>query len=227
MSIINGLFILVIIIIIWIYYKVYRVIPCDKIMLDVLFDSHSLKTGDLILFKATNQLYSAIHGAYFGHIGMVYILETKDGEVPLLFEANNPKTYLLPHHSTRGIYLTPLRERIEKYKGKVFLKSLEVPLSDEKKNNLEDFIKFSMENLYYDDSVVNSGLRKGLAGEKCNFGTNCGEIIFLSLIKLGLIPVSKYEENIFHHLNYVCYIDHLQSNGYNPLIEIVDHPFAY
>ena len=221
MNYIFGFF--TIIIILWIYSMQFSKINCDKTFLDNIINV--VRTGDLILFKGYNNYNSIFHGSYFGHIGIVYVKDS----VPMLFEANGIEyTPLYDHHSKSGIYLTPLKERISKYKGKCYLKSLNTDISSEKIKTFENFVEYALENMYYNYSVLLSGIRKGLGLEKCNYGTNCGELVFLSLITLGLLPIEYYDTSVFHHLKWLCGIYELSNQYYyHDLLEIIDHPFAY
>lgn len=223
MNYIFGVFI--ILIILWIYILQYSQIKCDKIFLDDLFNYNLLKTGDMILFKGYNNFNSLYHGSYFGHVGVVYIMDS----IPMLFESNGIEfTPLREHHSSTGVYLTPLKERIAKYKGKCYLKSLNKEVNSEYVYRFKDFIKYALENMYYDYSVIIAGIKKGLGIEKCNNATNCAETAFLSLITLGLLPENMYDQPLIHSLLYICNLYNLSNDFYyHKLIEIIDHPFAY
>jgi len=213
------------VLILWIYSMQFADVYCPQVFIDDLIDSHVFKTGDMILFKASNNYNSIIHGGYFGHIGIVFV--DLNG-TPYLFEANGiEKTPLRKHHSKSGIYFTPLEDRIKKYKGRCFLKSLNKELSTAAIDDFTKFIAYALKNMYYNYSVLKSGIKKGLGIEKCLHGTNCGEIVFLSLIVLGLLPVDVYDKCVFHHLRWMYSIRDL-SDGYfyHDLIEIIDHPFA-
>jgi len=219
-----GLFILVIIL--WVYYLQFHKISTDyKIFVDDLQDHQFLKTGDMILFKAYNNFNSIFHGSYYGHVGIVYILNG----TPMLFEANGiERVPLKDHHSKRGVFLTPLVDRIKKYKGRCFWKPLNRPLSEHTIQDFENFIQYCLGNLEYDYAVISGGFKRWLGLAKCGKGTDCGQIVFLSLIKLGLLPVEEYDTPRLHHLKYVCGLESL-TDGYKymPLVEVIDHPFAY
>jgi hypothetical protein len=220
--------IILVILIIYIYQIQYHQIVCDQVFIDELISSNVLKTGDIILFKGANSFNAVFIGNYFTHCGVVYIDPDDETRTPMIFEANGiENTPLKPHHNKLGMYLTPLADRAKKYKGRVFLKALNKDIPEETIRAYKDFIQYAIENMRYDRSVLSSGLRKGLGLEKCTLSTNCGEIAFLSIIKLRLIHLNKYDNSMFHHLKWVCNIEKLE-NGYEylPLIEIVDHPFA-
>ena len=188
-------------------------------------NSSVLKTGDLILFKAYNNFNSIFTGSYFGHVGVVYILD----DIPMLFEANGiEQTPLRAYHSKRGIFLTPLIDRIKKYKGRCFLKPLNKNISPKIIAGFTEFIQYSLTHFEYNYNLVTGCIKRMLGISKCGLGTDCGQITFLSLIKLGLLDQSEYDTPRLHHLLYTCNITNLQ-NGYKylPLIEVIDHPFAY
>jgi hypothetical protein len=217
--------IVTILLIFWIYYIQFSTVKTEhSIFIDDLARGCILKTGDIILFKAYNNVYSIFHGSYFGHIGIVYIMNG----IPMLFEANGiENTPLKEHHSKKGVFLTPLAERVKKYKGKCFWKPLNQPITNGQIDDLKDFIDYSMHNMEYDYAVISGGIKRMIGLAKCGHGTDCGQIVFLSLIKMGLIPVDEYDKPMRHHLRYTCEITELQ-NGYRylPLVEIIDHPFA-
>ena len=219
-----GAGLIIVLVVFWVYYMQYYKIECEQMFLDDILVTSKLKTGDIILFKAYNNFNSIFHGGYFGHIGIVYI----ENGVPMLFEANGiERVPLLPHHSTTGIFLTPLADRIKKYKGRCFLKPLNEPLDDNIISGFREFIDYALDNMYYEYSVIKTGIKRGLGIERCSNGTNCGEIVFLSLIKLGLLPEEDYDNSAYHYLRWMSSISKLQ-NGYyyEDLIEIIDHPFA-
>ena len=51
-------------------------------------------------------------------------------------------------------------------------------------------------------------------GEPYHAGTNCGELVILSSIKLGLLPTESLEDNILNHLTYAVYIKRVNNNLY-------------
>lgn len=219
--------IVILLIVIWIYCMQFHKITTDyQIFADDLRSIQSLKTGDLILFKACNNFNSIFHGSYFGHVGVVYI--APDG-VPMLFEANGlERVHLLEHHSKAGIFLTPLIDRIKKYKGRCFWKPLNNDASPDAVVDFEKFMHYCLENMEYDYAVISGGIKRWLGLSKCNKCTDCGQLTFLSLIKLGVLPVEEYDAPRLHYLKYVCELENLSdSYKFMPLIEVIDHPFAY
>lgn len=209
---------------VYIYYIQFYKIACPQIFNDDLVQSGKLKTGDIILFKAYNNFNSIFIGSYFGHIGIVFIDPSDPTQTPLLFEANGVEhAPLKDHHSRDGIYLTPLEDRIKKYKGRCFLKPLNDDISLSTIIEFKQFIEYALDNMYYHYSVVSDGIKKGLAIERCTNGTNCGQLVFLSLIKLGILDIDYYDKPITIHLKWVANL----GAPYGDIIEIIDHPFAY
>jgi len=221
-----GIGVIIVVLIIYIYYLQYHKITTEeKLFVDDFTKHDFLKTGDMILFKAYNNFNSLFHGNYFGHIGIVYIDKNNQ---PMLFEANGiERVPLLNHHSKNGVFLTPLADRIKKYKGRVFWKPLKIPLSKDILLDFDNFVDYCLNNFTYNYSVVSSGIYRGLGLQRCTKNTDCGQIVFLSLIKLGLLPIEEYDKPRFHHLKFVCNIEKLQNNQYLDLVEVIDHPFAY
>jgi len=225
-SLITGVFILIVII--YIYYIQFYTGHYPKIFLDRLIDDRYLKTGDMLIFKAYNNFNSVFLGSYYGHMGIVYIDPNDETQTPMLFEANGIEFMpLLDHHNKNGIFFTPVKERIQKYKGRVFVKSLNHPVCDLADLDFKEFISYCLNNMKYDHRIIKSWLKKITGVSKCGKNTNCGELVFLSLIKLNLLPEYSYEQRpSFHHVSDMVKIKHLLNNKYNDPIEIVDHPFA-
>jgi hypothetical protein len=212
-------------VILWVYYmQFYKIATEYTIFADDL--KTGLKTGDMILFKAYNNFNSIFHGSYFGHVGIVYI--DKSG-IPLIFEANGLESVpLREHHSKSGIFLTPLIDRIKKYKGRCFIKPLDKPISSEIIEEFEDFMEYGLKNFKYDYNLVSGCIKRALGITTCGKGTDCGQLVFLSLLKLKLLDMIELETPRLHHLRYVCNVTNLQNSyKYLPLVEVIDHPFAY
>lgn len=215
--------VLIIIIIVYVYTLQYAPTGNHKVFLDDI--QHGFKTGDIILFKAYNNFNSLKHTSYYGHVGIVYV---GDDGIPMLFEANGiDHMPLMEHHDKTGMFFTPLIDRIKKYKGIICWKILSEPIDAETECDFRYFIDYCMNNMKYDMGIKSSALKKYLGISRCNLGTNCGELVFLSLIKLGLISPDEYDVPRLHYLKYIVNIKHLQ-NGYRYLdpLEIIDHPFA-
>lgn len=196
---------MVMIIVLYIYLIQYHCYSYDKIFLEDLVNNNLLKTGDLILFKAYDNYNAILIGSYYTHIGIVYVGK---GNIPYIFEANGIDT-----QDSDGIFLTPLSDRIKTYKGKCYYKQLSNQLQAHAILELEWFMDYAMRNMYYNHSVLSSSIKKFSGVEKCNDGTNCGELVFLCLLKLGLLPLEYYYDNVFHYLSWMCSIKEL-SDGY-------------
>ncbi len=213
-------FVIFIIIYIWlIQYKDYEL---ETIQLDEAIKY--MRTGDLILFKAYNNFNSVLTGMYYGHIGIVNIGE--DG-VPMLFEANRiTNMNLLASQPQSGLFYTPLHKRLQKYKGRMYWKRLSGDEFDQEIIlGFESFIHYALDNMQYCNNVFCDAIKK-VCGEYCGHDTNCGQLTFMSLIKLGLIDQDLYDKPIFRHLKWVYSLTDLEGGySYEPLIEIIDHPF--
>jgi hypothetical protein len=185
-------------------------------------ECNDFTTGDLILFKANNNANAIYIGNYYTHVGIVYV----DNGVAKIFEACGIEYLpIRQHHNPRGIYLTPVRTRISKYKGVCYWKRLEHKLPSEVCDDFKQFINYALENMYYNYTVIQNGFNK-LLGERYNLSTNCGELVLLSLIKLQLLSIDNFDNPHVHSLKYVSYIEHLQNNKYLLLVKIVDQPFS-
>ena len=104
----------------------------DKIYMEKLLNNDILKTGDLILFKSTDNLHSFKLGNYFTHVGMVIVDEILTNNEPYIFEACNTKYSEIPHDRedkwnlkySKGILFHPLDERLKRYRGYIYYKPL-------------------------------------------------------------------------------------------------------
>jgi hypothetical protein len=206
--------VIIIIIILYIYNVQFRVIPVNE----QEFDKLEFKTGDIILMKANNNYHSLIHGSYFGHVGMIYVdyenkfindidpSDSKNRNV-FLFEANATKVY--PYNGIKGIYISPLRNRLEHYSGNLYLKPLNKPLDLPRIEAFKEFIAFSLQNMYYNHSIITNALLKVFGLKRCRFDTDCGQILFLALIKMKLIPFDEYYVARLNHLELIIKIKEL------------------
>jgi hypothetical protein len=219
-----GVYVICIIFIVYLYNIQYKHIEYNTCFVDDIIDSGTLKTGDMVLFKAANNFNCVVIGCYFGHMGIVYVGD--DNEV-YIFESNGIEHMSLkPHHNERGIFISKLRDRVKKYKGRAFVKRLNKSVDPSLLPGFVDFMNYCLNNMYYDTKVIQSAFRKKFCGEKCHAGTNCGEIVFLSLIKLGLLSMDKYDWPIANHVKYMANITDLDYGySYAEPLEMVDHPF--
>lgn len=199
----------------------------DIIYLHDLIDNKQLKTGDIILFKAANNFNAIYFAHYFTHIGIVYVDTLDEHRTPYLFEANGIDVdRCRSFHGKNGIFFTPLRGRIAKYKGRCWLKALNHPINETQNNNFRTFIDYCLKNMTYNMKILHSVFQKLLGISKCNKSTNCAEIVFLSLIKLGLLDIKQYDLVCGHYLKFVTNITKCQNQyAYEEPIEIIDHMF--
>jgi hypothetical protein len=213
-----GLFIISIIFMYW--FMVYK----DPNIMADLFERIKFKTGDIIVFHAYDNINPMFIGSYWGHIGVVFV-DPDDPYKPMLFEA--AMTDNMPHcpsYNKTGIMITNLKDRLEKYKGLVAFKELNVPIIDGLIRGFKEFIIYARSHMYYEKHVFQNGVAKKM-GCVFNHGTNCGELVFLSLVKLGLLPMSKLKDCIAHHLRYVASLTTLQNNSYHETIRLNFNPF--
>ena len=240
-----------IIVIIWFWYMEIHQLTCvNKIYMETLLNSNKfLKTGDIILFKATDTHYSIPMFNYFTHVGIVVIDKILTNNEPYIFEAvpiekmdisrNRLNTWNMK--LDKGILFAPLNERLKRYRGYTYYKSLNKEVSLEDRISLINFIFYALNNMEYDYNVIQSGIRKTVLSERCNTKTNCGEIVFLSLIHMNLLDHKIWCDRIcpirsetsigdlfyrkicvMHYLKWMCNITKL-NNGYmyRPIVNIV------
>jgi len=214
---------LIIFIFIWIWW-IYLAHPsCKSIVLDKL--KPRFKTGDIILFHALDNINPVIIGSYFGHVAIIYVDPDDPNGEPYIFESSNPTWMCMgPQQNPNGIFLSKLTDRLRRYKGLIYYKELSHEINPDICRGFKNFIKYAHENMAYECNVLNAW-HSGLISF-CTKKTNCGETVFLSLIKLGLIPESEYYNITFHYLLKMVYIKKLL-NGYyyKDIIRITDYPF--
>ncbi len=214
--------IIIIILIIWIWYMNYNHPECNEIWIDEVLAK--CKTGDIILFKAMDNFNSSKIFCYFTHIGVIY----RYGSSIEIFEAQSPTNLeLYDHEKKNGIYITDLKTRLTRYKGRLYYKPLNLEIQPVLQNAFMEFIQYALNNMYYDNNVIWNGIKKKLFFEKLHEGTNCGELTLLSLIKLGILDPAKYNWKVAHHLYWMANIE-VCDNGYYylPFSKIRISPFC-
>jgi len=181
------LLIILIIILIW---KIYVLQYYDIDAININFEDIKFKTGDLVLFKPYDNHYSLVFGCYFTHIGIVVM----ENGVPMIFEANKNSIfpYIAENTNGKGIHYSLLKNRVENYAGKVYLKKINKEFDDEKKKLLYEFIEFAMKNMYYSNNIISNSVLSYFGLRHCRLDTDCGQILFLLLIKLNLISLHNY-----------------------------------
>ena len=173
------------------------------------------KTGDIVMFHSLDNFNSVFEASYFNHVAIVIVENGKK----LILEAFMPSSL---HNWTKPIYGNPekgvvisdLENRLNSYRGYVFYKELIKPLSEEVQREFLDYAKWSVNYFEYEKRVVTNQLRKLLFNESLNRFTNCGEFVYLALVKLGLLNKRMLNENRKYHLKFVNSITHLNNNGY-------------
>ena len=203
------------IIILWVCHLLEKDTSYKKINLNKLFVLKRFKTGDLILFKSTDNLNSLYEFSYFTHIGIIIIDPTLTNNEPFIFEAacmNGKRNNKGINHN--GICLSSLKNRIEKYQGYVYYKKLSKNITSDMHLKLINFIFYAYKNMSYNYNLIGSAFCKRFTKSKCNNKTNCAELIFLSLINMGLLDRKLWNQSIFHYLKYMTNLKTLNSiNG--------------
>lgn len=215
---------IVIILIVWIWYMNYNHPECNEVWIDEVLAK--CKTGDLILFKSMDNYNSSKIFSYFTHIGVVY--KHSFSNTLRIFEAQSPcNLELYDYENKSGIYDTDLQTRLTRYKGRLYYKPLNMPVNTELNSDFQNFIEYATANMYYDNNVIWNGIKKRLLFETLHEGTNCGELVLLSLIKLGILDPSKYSWKSCHHLYWMAHIE-VCDNGYYyfPISKIKISPFC-
>lgn len=189
---------LVIIAMLWVFVFMFNhpKCPIDRMPLK----TSTFKTGDLILFHALDNLSALAIGTYYTHIGVVYCDETGQK----LFEAVSPERELLVGDNRNGIVLCDLEQRLRTYRGYVFHKKVSLSVDEESKGHFRRFIDFAVRNLYYNTNILRNFINKVLFAEPIHRGVNCGELVYLSLICLGILPKKHFHENRKHHLQWLA-----------------------
>ena len=212
--------IIVIICVIWIWYMTC----CTPHLVSKSFESLNFKTGDIILFHAWDNNNPIFIGSYWGHIGIVY-KDPDNLNQPLLFEAaRTSEMKYCPDDNKHGIMITDLKSRLEKYPGLIACKFLNKQLETNIINGFHEFINYSRVHMYYNNNIIYNSFKKK-NGEVLNTSTNCGELVTLSLIKLGLIPIDILHKKIAHHLLYNVKLTNVIKNHYLNPIEVIFNPF--
>lgn len=220
----NGILISIIVvfilILVWFWYMECNHPEVESIWIDEVISKS--KTGDIILFKATDNTNSSKILCYYTHIGVIWNPPSAEGSVttPQIFEAAGTRDMdLYDHENKAGIFLSDLKTRLSRYKGKLYYKELNKHVPSNLNLSFLEFINYAKDKMYYNYSVIWNGIKKGLYLETCGNATNCGEITMLSLIKLGILNNSKYNERGFHHLMWMSNLIEADNGYYYNLIK--------
>ena len=183
----------------------YKVQPYSEV-------KDKLKTGDIVLFHALDNIFPTIMACYFTHIGIIY--EHDDGK-KYLFEAFNPKmTPYYPKEISNGIICSELENRLTTYRGYICYKELGLPLKEEQKNQFKKFINYAQKNMFYYNNVVKNYYKKVIYNETLQTGTNCAELVYLSLISLNLLHPNEFSNNNKYHLKWLTELTNVCNNYY-------------
>jgi len=186
----------------------------------------TFRTGDMVLFHSLDNINAMLMASYFTHVGIVVV---GDDGTPLLFEAANPTSGALPATHQSGIILSDLRHRLQSYRGHAFVKQLRHDLVD--RDTLMQLISYAHDKMYYDVDVVRNLVDKLILGEPLHHGTNCGELAYLALIALGVLPKKYMRDNRRYHLRWLATTDIIEGTAYrfSPIVwlrpdQFVPHP---
>lgn len=209
--------IIVFIKLLYVYSIQFNFPKCSKINLDEL-DAYA-KTGDMLLFHATDNFNSTYMISYITHVGIIFRknMQTK----PIIFEAFDPlRMENSPFEFNNGIISANLEERCKTYRGFIYYKQLKHSISESAKLDFEQFITWAHANLYYMPNIISNAFKKIIFNDKFRYATQCGELTTMSLIKLNLLPKSVLNSNRKHHLQWVSNITKLTNNEYLPWLKI-------
>jgi hypothetical protein len=144
---------------------------------------------------------------------------------PILIESFN--NFKIPHPKKfkNGIATCDLENRINSYRGYIFYKQLDKPISDQANKDFAEFIKYSRKNLKYDENPIENEIGKILFNTPFSTGINCGQFTTLILIKLGLISFSNFRDRKKHHLRYTANLTKLKKNSYREPVYITHRYF--
>lgn len=220
-----GVFgILIICVIIWIYYIYLSHPKYETFQYDDLKGRY--KTGDIILFHGLDNINPIFIGTYYGHIGIVYVDPDKADAKPQIFEAfSTGGMPFYPKEYSNGIALADLEHRLNSYRGYAFYKELAHPIDVDLQRGFKELIQYAMNNMQYNEEVISNGINKLLLNESLHNQTNCGELVYLSLIKLNVIPYEKIQENNKHHLAWLSGVSRLENNAYREPVYILANYF--
>lgn len=201
-------FVASIIILIFIIYMLMFNHPEKHINLDKI----KFKTGDLILFHALDNINPLKICSYYTHIGIV-IFDKSNGDnkqKPKLFEILNTANISGPVTKS-GVMISDLETRIHKYKGYCFYKPINRNLSPEMLAATAEFVKYAEKNFEYDYDYRSYFF--GMPVNSPDRIMNCGELVYLWMIKTGLLKPEEFEKWRYH-LRFVCSVTDLES-GYS------------
>ena len=171
-----------------------------------------VKSGDLVLFRTYHgNVFAGLYG-YFSHVGVVVVM---DGEPYILEGSGMSWNTLKPFHHD-GIWLTKFFPRSIKYKGAVFVKRLNQPLSLQQEASLVEFARSAKKQVRFDGSP--GYMVRRMLGKRPNIveGANCSDLVLYALIRAGLMEERRCRD---YRVNYVRFFAYMTET---------DHPhFSY
>lgn len=161
-----------------------------KLLLYKKCNNNNIKSGDIVLFRSKNKDYLTELIINFTHIGMIIFIDNK----PYILETHSKNDPLNIGISTEGVNIYNFYDRINTYKGHIYLLKLKKPLNNiqEKKllTNIDKYkkIKFIKNYKNYYKKYCLIKLYKNT-----NKGMICSEFIYYVLNDIGLIKDSYYK----------------------------------
>lgn len=194
----------------------------------IRLDSCPFRTGDLIWMKATDNNYAPLMACRFTHMGVI-VRDPHDGRA-YIYEAAYPDLIKLQvNQRSRGIFWTDAITRIRRYKGHCYLQRIEQEPSALHIARLMRFIHATKNAFVYNDKPMLSAIRQGLGLQHMTFHINCGELVRLALIQLGILPNNNFDEPAFHILWFLQDINKhcAWPHRYGPLYRLIDSPLGH
>lgn len=111
-----------------------------------------IKTGDLVQFRADdmnvpNTCQTFINATPFTHVGIIY----RKGDYIYLLESH-PTHYGGGRH-TSGYKLYSLQDRVNNYKGKLYIRHLKEPITTQNQKTFDEFIKKYKDHPYFPSNM--------------------------------------------------------------------------
>lgn len=215
---------IILIIILYVYLIKFKHPRYKGVLYDEIKDK--VKSGDIILFSATDNFNQIPMICYYTHIGVIYRKDA-DSE-PILVESFNTEnpTQFFPKEFETGIATCNLEERLKTYRGFVYYKELVKPISEIRNQGFVDFIKYAKENMQYDDNVISNEIHKIILNTPFTTHTNCGQFTELILMKLGLLDMTYFEDRRRHHLRTMSDLSKVKNNFYKTPVYVFSKYFV-
>jgi len=215
----------VICLIIWVYWILLKHPVYDVYSYEDNAKYRGFCTGDIILFHALDNLNPVVTGCYFGHIGVVWV-DPDRPDCPQLIEAASARTMPLnPGQNPRGIFISDLRDRVNRYSGFIAHKKFKGAVPEGKSREFKNFVQFAQENMEYNYNWFANAIRRRM-GHRIGKKVNCGEMTLLCLVHLGILDISWYKQAAMHHLLWMVHLKETPSGQYAEPVWITHSPFS-